>query len=280
MLFGVSTQLYHGQRLQAHHLDEIAAHGFGALEIVATRSHVDYHDSRALDDLAGWMTARRLRLHAIHAPITDRFEHGRWGRAFSTASSVKEERALALTEIAAALELARRLPTNVLVVHVGLPGNHPDAASDTREAAVRSLTEIVALAAPLGVRVALEVIPNALSTPDSLVRIIEDDLDLPDVGVCLDFGHANIMGDPIDAVETLSGLLATTHVHDNGGREDEHLLPFEGTVPWPGVVTALQKVGYDGLMMLEVSGRGDTTATLERAVRAAARIEELAGSWT
>lgn len=280
MVFGVSTQLYHGQRLQASHLAAVAARGFGAVEIIATRTHLDYHDPRVLDEAAGWLSDHGLRLHAIHAPITERFAEGRWGRAFRTASPTPEERALAVSETAAALELARRVPTDYLVVHLGLPGTHHDAATDTREAARQSIEDIAALAAPLGTRVALEVIPNALSTPESLVQFIEDDIDVPDLGVCLDFGHANIMGDPIDAVEALAGLLVTTHVHDNNGREDEHLPPFEGTIAWPGVVTALQKVGYDGMMMLEVAGRGEVSAVLERCAQAVRRLEQLAGSWS
>lgn len=278
-MFGVSTQLYHGQRLQAQHLADVAARGFRTIEIVATRSHVDYHDPRVLDEVAGWIVDNGLSLHAIHAPITERFEHGRWGRAFSTASSVAQERALALSETAAALELARRVPTRYLVVHLGLPSTHPDAGADTRDAARRSVDDIAKLAQAAGTRVALEVIPNSLATPDSLVQLIEDDLDAPQVGVCLDVGHANIMGDPIEAIETLAGLLVTTHIHDNNGREDEHLPPFGGTTDWPGVVTALQKVGYDGVMMLELSGRDDAAGVLERAAQAACRLDELAGSW-
>ena len=38
---------YHAQRLPREHLAEVAAHGFDAVEIVATRSHVDYHDPAA-----------------------------------------------------------------------------------------------------------------------------------------------------------------------------------------------------------------------------------------
>ncbi|MEW5984822.1 MAG: sugar phosphate isomerase/epimerase family protein [Acidobacteriota bacterium] len=280
MLFGVSTQLYHGQRLQARHLAGFAACGFRAVEIVATRSHLDYHDPRALDEVAGWLSIHGLHLHAIHAPVTERVENGRWGRAFSNASPTKQERALAVSETAAALELARRVPVSYLVVHVGLPNNHPDAGADTRDAARRSIEEIAELASPLGTRVALEVIPNALSTPESLAGLIEDELDALNLGVCLDVGHAHLMGDAVGAVETLSGLLVTTHVHDNRGTTDDHLPPMEGTIDWPGVVMALQKVGYDGVMMLEMAGRGETAPILERAAGAARRLEALAGSWS
>ena len=53
-------------------------------------------------------------------------------------------------------------------------------------------------------------------------------------------------GDLVDAIETVSEHLITTHVHDNRGRTDDHLVPFEGTIDWPAALTAVQKVGYDG----------------------------------
>jgi sugar phosphate isomerase/epimerase len=32
--------------------------------------------------------------------------------------------------------------------------------------------------------------------------------------------------------EVMRELVVTTHVHDNHGEKDEHLLPFEGTIDW------------------------------------------------
>lgn len=280
MQFGVSTQLYHAQRLRRDHLAEIAAHGFEAVELVATRTHVDYHDGSALDELASWLSGERLRLHSIHAPVTERFERGRWGSPFSNASSDARVRERAVRETAAALEIARRVPVSFLVLHLGLPDSLPVPAGDNnRDAARRSIEDIAAVAEPLGVRVALEVIPNALATPDSLVALLEDELELPRVGACLDFGHAQLMGDPVDAVEALSGHLLTTHVHDNHGTRDEHLPPFEGIVDWPVALMALQKIGYEGTMMLELAGTEAPPSLLQRAQRACARLDEAAGNW-
>jgi sugar phosphate isomerase/epimerase len=84
----------------------------------------------------------------------------------------------------------------------------------------------------------------------------------------------------VDAIESLSGLLATTHVHDNHGRRDEHLAPFEGTIDWTGALMALQKVGYEGTMMLELAGADPSAPALERARQAVARLEDAARSWT
>jgi sugar phosphate isomerase/epimerase len=274
--FGVSTHLYHGQRLGRDQLLEIAAHGFEAVEVFATRTHFDYHNPAAIADLQQWLADAGLELHGIHAPVTESFVGGRWGPALSLASVDRERRAQAVGEAERALHIARRIPVGVFVVHLGLPRtSQPAPTENNRDAARRSVEELQQIAEPLGVRLAVEVIPNELSRAGSLVHFVEEDLDGVDVGICLDFGHAHMDGDLVDAIETVSGHLVATHVHDNDGRADEHLVPFDGTIDWPGVMTAVQKVGYDGTLLLELAAHGSPKATLARAQHARARMERL-----
>lgn len=274
--FGVSSHLYHNYRLSRAHLLEVAAHGFERVEIFATRTHFDYQNPAAVADLQEWLADAGLELHGVHAPIGESFEGGRWGPPINIASPDPAARARAMDETERALQIARRIPFGVLVTHIGLPRSQPAAAiENSRDAARRSLDELQRLAAPLGVMIALEVIPNELSRAGSLVHFIETELESRGAGVCLDFGHAHMDGDLVDAVETVSGHLVTTHVHDNRGRTDEHLLPFEGTIDWPGAMTAIQKVGYDGTLLLEIAAHGSAKDTLQRARKARERIERL-----
>lgn len=273
--FGVSTHLFHEHRLTREHLVEIAAHGFEAVELFATRAHVDYHDARAIDDVAGWLGDTRLELHSVHAPAFDALVGGRWVGSYSNASADEHRRRAALAETEAALAVARTIPFRYLVVHLGVPDGEQGAASDNQAAAARrSVEEIAEMAARVGVRVAMEVIPNALSSAAALSEMIEEDLDGIDVGICLDYGHAHLMGDLGDAVESVSGHLWTTHVHDNGGARDEHLVPFAGSIDWDAAMMATQKIGYDGALIFEVAATGDPVDVLRRAVKARERLEK------
>lgn len=279
-LFGLSTHLYHAQQLSREHLLEIAAHGFEAVELFATRTHFDYHNPAAVADLQQWVAEAGLVLHSVHAPIVASFAGGRWGPALSLASSDDEARTRAVGEAEHALHIARRMPLQVMVAHLGLPRMQPrDEAfvgvSDTRSAARKSVEELQRVAAPLGVRLALEVIPNELSRAGSLAHFIEADLEGSNVGICLDFGHAHMDGDVVDAVETVSEHLIATHVHDNRGRNDDHLLPFDGTIDWAGALTAIQKVGYDGPLILEIAAQGSTKETLKKLQAIRHKLERL-----
>jgi sugar phosphate isomerase/epimerase len=274
MRFGISTHLYHEQRLSREHLAEIAAHGFEAVEVFATRSHFDYHDPAAIAHLAGWLKETGLALHGVHAPVTDRFSSGdQWGKVISNAVSDTGARQAAVREADAALNIARQIPADVFVVHLGTPA--AKGGENSRTAAFRSAEEICRLAEPLGIRVALEVIPNPLSDAASLVDLLEKDLDAPRTGICLDFGHAFLMGDVADTIEIVAEHLITTHVHDNKGKLDEHLVPFAGRINWDIALMTMQKVGYDGTYLMELAATGAPAAVLEQARAARVRFEKL-----
>ena len=272
MHFGISTHLYHEQRLTRDHLAQIAGYGFEAVELFATRSHFDYHDAAAIAQLAQWLQETGLRLHSIHAPITDQFG-GAGGRTFSTAASDRAQRQTAVREAEAALAVAKRIPATFLVVHLGVPGAKAGSGDNSRAAAARSAEEICTLAEPLGVRVALEVIPNDLSSAQALVTMLERDFDGTRVGLCMDFGHAHLMGDLADAIEIAAEHLVTTHVHDNRRRDDDHLVPYKGTIDWPAALVTMLKIGYDGTYLMELANTGSPAAVLEEARRARQRIE-------
>ena len=78
--FGVSTHLYHGQRLSREHLLEIGAHGFDAVELFATRTHFDYHNPAAVADLQQWLAEAGLELHGVHAPVAESYRGRPMGR--------------------------------------------------------------------------------------------------------------------------------------------------------------------------------------------------------
>ena len=64
-------------------------------------------------------------------------------------------------------------------------------------------------------------------------------------------------------------------MNDNRGTSDDHLVPFEGTIDWPAAMTAIQKVGYDQTLVVEVAPHGTPKGTLARAKKARQRLEGL-----
>ena len=87
--------------------------------------------------------------------------------------------------------------------------------------------------------------------------------------------NAHLMGDLGEAIETISGHLWSTHVHDNGGKRDDHLVPFSGSITWETAITETQKIGYEGTMMFEVADTGDPRDVLRRTAAARERLDKL-----
>jgi sugar phosphate isomerase/epimerase len=276
MHFGLSTHLFHGERLTREHLARVKARGFDVLEIFMTRTHVDYHDREAVRAVRGWTDELDLNVWSVHTPICESAQNGVWGRAYSTASRTVAAREEAIRETVQAIEAARELSASVAVLHLGVPDVLATSTDQNDEAAAEGSLDVIAAACTkAGVRLAVEVIPNALATATAVAAWLDRDRDLGSAGACLDVGHAHMTGGAVEAIDALGGHIITTHVHDNRGRSDDHLLPFDGTIEWTTTLTALAKHGYTGPLIFEVPDHGDAWQTLERLASARGRIQAI-----
>jgi len=86
--------------------------------------------------------------------------------------------------------------------------------------------------------------PSPFAAPETLIRLI-DELNQPDIGACLDTGHAFLSGyDPAEYARQLGSRLRATHIADNKGERDEHVAPFMGDIDWFAFVKALREIDY------------------------------------
>jgi len=276
MRFGLSTHLFHGDPLSREHLAMVAGAGFDLVEVFATQTHFDYHDLAHVGRVRGWFDALGLDAWSLHAPITDGLRNGAWGRSFSNASKDADRWHEAVSETKASITAAHQLGCRVVVLHLGVPVGQPVPAHDNDAAAVsRSLEPLADACERAGMRLAIEVIPNELATAAAVFDWLRGDLDLGQTGACLDTGHAHLTGGVTDAIERLAGDIITTHLHDNRGTSDDHLLPFDGTIDWLSTLFGLVKIGYAGPLIFELPSHDDVARTLTGAVSARRRIQAI-----
>ena len=94
--------------------------------------------------------------------------------------------------------------------------------------------------------------PQLCATTDGLIELV-DYIGKDSVGVCWDFGHANLGQEAqTESLRRIGGRLKATHVNDNMGGADDHTLPFLGTVAWPEVMAVLGETGYRGDLTYEI----------------------------
>jgi sugar phosphate isomerase/epimerase len=133
---------------------------------------------------------------------------------------------------------------------------------EIRSKVAESLAELADIAAPYGVRLALE--PVAFAPLHTLSQALEvlDAADRPNVGLCLDTFHLWCGGTPWDEVAALDPrLVYVAHVSDalprKGSRwsdADRDVLPGDGILPLREGIAAIRATGYDTNWCVEMMG--------------------------
>src|SRR5882672_4040958 len=233
----LSTYLFVNRKLTAALVGEAARAEVSAIELFCSRGHFDYRSTDDARNLASWLAGNNLALHSIHSPITRDLHLGREsGVPLSISDPERLRRQEAVDEIKRALDLVEQVPFRYCVQHVARPRDIPD---QRRWDAVFSSLELLSLfAKQRGVTLALENTPGEMATPTNLKNFLEQTR-LTNVKLCFDTGHAHLEGGVVASLEAIRDLDVTTHVHDNRGERDDHLLPYEGTIDWNATLAAL-----------------------------------------
>jgi sugar phosphate isomerase/epimerase len=199
------------------------------------------------------------------------------GAPLSISDPERLRRQEAVDEIKRALDLVEQVPFQYCVQHVA---RLRDVADERRwDATFSSLEHLSLFARHRGVTMALENTPGEMGTPANLKHFLERTR-LNSVKLCFDTGHAHLDGDALPGLETARDLLVTTHIHDNRGGRDDHLLPYEGTIDWNAVLAALPPGAPIVLELKEpavAAGSGEIQAfaeTLQGARKVFDRFEE------
>ena len=183
------------------------------------------------------------------------------GPPFDLSAADPAARQQALDLMRGEANFARVLGCTDIIVHpVGLGPSADDPARPS--ALAESASHLAHLGRQTGVRFLIENMPPPMfgCRPDVL-RSIVDTVNSPHVGLAYDAGHATLAGQPVETVHIMGPRLWGVHLHDSGGKEDDHLIPGMGVVPFDDVARALAAVGYSGTFILEVYR---TTAEVRR----------------
>jgi len=185
--------------------------------------------------------------------------------AFTSQSSATRQKAIDYGK--AAYDMAREFGADYMCLWPGQDGldypfqeNYPDLWD--REAEGIGQVARYAKGHRIGIEYKLrEPRGRILLDSASTVLLFSRQLECPNVGVHLDFGHALLAKEnPAESVVKCSreGKLFGLHLNDNYGATDEDMLPFSiHHYETAEFVHALQKVGYDRWFSFEFNSRGE-----------------------
>ena len=116
-----------------------------------------------------------------------------------------------------------------------------------------SLLEIVEYASGKDVRVGLEYEPGLLvERADELETLIRE-IGSGNFGANLDLGHSYLAGEsPVEVARRLGSSIFHIHLEDIGGRKHYHLVPGEGDMDFQAIFLALDSIGYEGFVTVEL----------------------------
>lgn len=149
------------------------------------------------------------------------------------------------------------------------PGTVYEAGRDMAVSLERNLEYFaphMALAREAGISIALENDFEYKAPPfqrifcadvGELCDLVDAFSDPERVGICYDFGHAHLTGGfHRQNLNRIGKRLKATHVADNHGKADEHLMPFYGTIDWAQAMAGLYDIGYTGELTYEIQEFG------------------------
>jgi len=165
-----------------------------------------------------------------------------------------------LAHLKLVLQIVADFGIKTCTVHIGNVYYREYTMDQHREAACRSLDEILPLAEKLGLTICLENLQRIGSHVDDLLGYFAK-FPSKNLGACFDSGHANIMengmkhpkcsgtasfdelGVPVqwekNVLDRLLPYVVNCHLHDNDASADQHMLPGRGSIDWKTLVPKL-----------------------------------------
>lgn len=238
-------------------LHAIADAGFRAVEILVDHPHADPHRFSGTDvvSLRQVLQSRGLRVSNLNANCT----FGYWKDAppepyfepslISPNEKMRQDR----------IELIRRtlrLAHEIGAPNISITSGRCLGSITPRQAADR-LTESLGLileeADRQKVDIGIELEPGLYLEFVHELRDWIGRINHPRLGANLDIGHAVVNGERVDeSIWTLAGKIWNLHVEDLPRRKHYHMIPGEGNFDWQQLKNALERIGYQRGITVEL----------------------------
>ena len=217
----------------------------------------DYED--IFGDLIEFLKDSSITFNIAHAPIHYPFFFNNYYK--------RNDIGILGDRILKSIDISKEVGVKKIVIHVGtyLDENYNYDIENSIEHNIKYLEPFVKKAVENNILIAIEngtqmqkdepLFKNTAPYIDELIQIVEyynKKYGKEVMGICFDFGHANVGNlDIPNEIKKIGNKLKVTHIHDNYGT-DSHNQPFDGTINWVDVRNSLIDINYDGELTSEV----------------------------
>lgn len=255
----VSTYSFLWRRDLGAAIKELAAAGFGAVEILAAAPHV------ALPVEATEALRLRRVCEAAGVSVNSVVPSG---VDVNLASVDEAMRAWSLDQFVAAARLAAELGAGYVIVH---PGRRhplrPPPLDVLHSWVIDGISRIVEESTRLGVRVLLENTPTGLVDTGRECAELVERVGPDRLGLCYDVANGIVVEDVLAGLRSAAPGLGLVHLSDATPTAWAHDPIGDGAVPFDRVRTTLDDLGYDGTVVIETLHDDDTVQGFVRDAR-------------
>jgi sugar phosphate isomerase/epimerase len=162
-----------------------------------------------------------------------------------------------------ALEAASFLGPVNMVLHAGYDERRFNGDVDLwLYQSLKTWPDVVSEAERLGITIVAE---NIFEKDPATLKLLVREIDSPNFRLCIDSGHLNLFSEvgPEVWFGEIGEFVAEVHLHDNGGKVDEHLPIGEGTIDFDDFFSNLKKYADNPVYTIEPHGEDGVRRGLE-----------------
>ena len=241
-MISIGTTFNYGISLREQ-LPLIKTAGFTHISIGARIEHSDYLENEGKKKIRTMVDGYGLEVCSIHTPFGQ-------GMDISAPDVAISERTVEIYQ--RCIDTAAYLSARVVIFH---PTAYlrSDRIDKRKDVLVRNVERLLGHAKKEGVKLAVE--NDSYEPSNDLLGHSLDEIADSAYGFCYDSSHDNLVRRPLVLLDKYGHRLLTTHISDNHGENDDHILPFEGTFDWAGISKVFPRDTFGGIFLLEVEMR-------------------------
>jgi sugar phosphate isomerase/epimerase len=230
-------------------LPMIKSAGFSHVSLGARIEHSRYLTLQGQKSIRQLLEENDLEVCSLHTPF---------GRDIDISSPADETKRNTIMIYSKCIDAALALGARVVIFHptAYMRFDHLGARKGRIVENVGRLLDHIGHAP---VRLAIE--NERFEQPNAILISSLEAVPDPRYGFCYDSSHDNLTARPLTLLQKFGHRLLTTHISDNRGKDDDHMLPYEGSFQWNDFCKVFSNLHFGGVFLLEVEMRESSFKT-------------------
>lgn len=211
------------------------------ISLCARPEHSHIYDSETFADVLKRVADCGFFIESAHFPFWEGYDPA--ARELSD-----REKAVGELKKYMAWMSANKIPIVIIHPHYYFEGSKEACFERAAGSIEKALAE-----KPDDIRLVIENLPTAAGS--WICENLLETFDNSRVGFCYDSSHENMSGEPFHLLKKYYNRLTTTHLSDNHGESDEHLVPGDGTIDWRRMREFLDKSPLENILFEVGTGK-------------------------